>query len=215
MNETRGGVMRIAGSATSIILILAVVTACGSGEVNKSNRSASPSRRPSSSASGSPEAAAADVPNFVGMGLQSAQDKAQALGFYNLASHDSLGRGRNQLLDRDWKVCFQSPRPGEHTTATRIDFGTVKLEEQCPPKDGSEPTTTSGVMPNFTGKSVKAARDALDPSASISVEDASGEDRVVIVESNWKVCSQAPTAGTKLNGQPVTLKAVKFVESCP
>jgi hypothetical protein len=37
----------------------------------------------------------------------------------------------------------------------------------------------------------------------------------VFVESNWKVCTQTPAKGTKLNGQPVKLTAVKFEESCP
>lgn len=37
---------------------------------------------------------------------------------------------------------------------------------------------------------------------------------MVIIESNWQVCSTDPEAGTELNGQPVTIKAVKFGESC-
>lgn len=37
---------------------------------------------------------------------------------------------------------------------------------------------------------------------------------MVLVESNWKVCRQSPAAGTKVDGQPVTLEAVKFQEGC-
>lgn len=62
---------------------------------------------------------------------------------------------------------------------------------------------------------MKAARAALDSSTSLTVDDASGKDRFIVVESNWQVCSQTPAAGTKLFGQPVTFKAVKFGESCP
>jgi beta-lactam-binding protein with PASTA domain len=69
-------------------------------------------------------------------------------------------------------------------------------------------------MPNFKGKSVKVARQALDSSTSLTVNDASGQDRFIIIESNWQVCSQDPAAGAKLDGQPVTLTAVKFGESC-
>ncbi len=73
------------------------------------------------------------VPDFVGQVLQTAQDGAQAQGFYLLTSHDSLGRNRNQVLDRNWKVCTQTPAAGTKTgTGTRLDFGTVKIEESCP-----------------------------------------------------------------------------------
>jgi hypothetical protein len=154
------------------------------------------------------------LPDMVGKGLQSAQDQAQGAGFQRLTSHDSLGRGRNQILDREWKVCFQTPRPGEHPTDTQIDFGTVRLKEDCPAKDGSNPEPAGTKMPNFKGKSLKVARQALDSNTSITVNDASGQDRIVIVESNWKVCSQDPKPGSKFNGQPVTFDVVKFDEAC-
>ncbi|MGW3988128.1 PASTA domain-containing protein [Streptomyces sp. NPDC004830] len=158
----------------------------------------------------------AKVPDFVGMGLQSAQDRAQELGFHGLTSHDALGRDRMQAFDRNWKVCSQNVRAGSSTsTGTDLDFGTVKLDETCPAKDAKPPTAENGKMPDFTGKSVKAARAALDSGTSITVDDASAEDRFVFLESNWQVCTQKPAAGTALKGQPVTFTAVKFGESCP
>ncbi|MEU9981939.1 hypothetical protein [Streptomyces sp. NPDC050856] len=158
----------------------------------------------------------AQLPSFVGTGLQSAQDRAQELGFYSLTSHDALDRGRNQVSDRNWKVCSQNPPPGKHSTDTSIDFGTVKLEENCPAKDtsGGAPSA-GGKMPDATGKSVKAVRQALDASTSLTVEDALPEGRMILVESNWEVCAQEPAPGTVLTGQPVTLTAVKFGETCP
>ncbi|WP_438700706.1 hypothetical protein [Streptomyces antarcticus] len=73
------------------------------------------------------------MPSFVGMVLQSAQDGAQAAGFFLLTSHDALGKNRLQVLDRNWRVCTQTPAPGTKTgTDTKLDFGTVKLEERCP-----------------------------------------------------------------------------------
>ncbi|MFD3776479.1 hypothetical protein [Streptomyces sp. NPDC058612] len=80
-----------------------------------------------------PAPATAAVPSFVGMVLQSAQDGAQAAGFFLLTSHDALGKNRLQVLDRNWWVCTQTPAPGTKTgTDTKLDFGTVKLEERCP-----------------------------------------------------------------------------------
>lgn len=77
------------------------------------------------------------MPNFVGRGLQSAQDAAQAAGFYSLKSHDSHGRARMQILDRDWRVCSQSVKAGMvAATNTQLDFGVVKLDETCPAHEG-------------------------------------------------------------------------------
>jgi hypothetical protein len=158
----------------------------------------------------------ATVPDFVGMGLQSAQDKAQELGFFHLTSHDALGRDRMQAFDRNWKVCGQNVKAGTSaSTDTELDFGTVKLAEDCPAKDEKPPAARDGKMPDFTGKSVKAARGALDSGTSLTVEDASPEGRWVLVESNWQVCTQQPAAGETLNGRPVTFTAVKFGETCP
>ncbi|WP_405648083.1 hypothetical protein [Streptomyces uncialis] len=156
----------------------------------------------------------ATLPDMTGKGLQTAQDEAQAAGFFGLVSHDALGRGRLQALDRNWKVCNQTPRPGEHSIESDIDFGAVKLEEQCPGKDIAEPPTAGESMPDFAGKAVSVARRSLDGGASITVNDISGEDRMVLIESNWKVCGQQPAAGAALNGQPITFSAVKFEESC-
>ncbi|MEU3919560.1 PASTA domain-containing protein [Streptomyces sp. NPDC029004] len=73
------------------------------------------------------------VPDFVGMGLQEAQDAAQAEGFFLLTSHDNTGARRMQVFDRNWKVCDQNYAPGKTISAgTELDFGTVKLSETCP-----------------------------------------------------------------------------------
>jgi beta-lactam-binding protein with PASTA domain len=190
------------------ILILGGATAC-------KDTSSTATGSSGSTANSSKTAETKPVPNFVGMGLQSAQDTAQAAGFYALKSHDSLGRDRMQALDRNWKVCFQNVEAGKTvSTDTTLDFGSVKLDETCPAKDGTAPTAAGDTMPDFKGKSVKAARAALDSGTSITVKDAA-EDRFILVESNWQVCSQTPAAGAKLNGQPVSFTAVKFGETCP
>jgi beta-lactam-binding protein with PASTA domain len=156
------------------------------------------------------------VPRFLGMGLQAAQDAAQAAGFWDLTSHDSAGRDRMQLFDRNWKVCSQKPAAGAKVSAdTKLDFGTVKLEESCPSKDQKPPAKAGAVMPNFIGKGLNTATEALPSNFSITSTDVSGQDRMILLESNWQVCTQDPAVGTALNGQPVALGAVKFGESCP
>jgi hypothetical protein len=75
------------------------------------------------------------MPDLVGSNLQDAQNGIQDLTDFAIAvttSHDSTGAGRQQVLDRNWRVCSQSVPPGRTITkGTRIDFGTVKLDEDC------------------------------------------------------------------------------------
>ncbi|MER7468330.1 PASTA domain-containing protein [Streptomyces sp. NPDC097981] len=157
----------------------------------------------------------ATLPNLVGKGLQVAQDEAQAAGFRSLTSHDSLGRGRAQVLDRGWKVCTQTPAPGGVIDATtKIDLGAVKIEESCPAAEAPAPTAAAGTMPAIVGKSMKVAREALPSNASITVKDAK-QGRMVLQESNWQVCTQDPAGGAQFTGQPVAFSVVKFGESCP
>jgi hypothetical protein len=157
------------------------------------------------------------LPNLVGKGLQYAQDSAQAAGFYSLRSHDALGRGRHQVLDRDWKVCFQQPGAGLIPTSAEVDFAAAKTEESCPAADSTpvaEGDAGAATMPRVIGQSAQVAQTALGNSASVTLVDGSGAGRAVLVASNWKVCRQSPAAGTPYAGVPVTLTVVKFAESC-
>ena len=76
------------------------------------------------------------MPNMVGSNLQVAQNAIQKLTGYAIfftKSHDATGRGRSQILDRDWTVCAQNIAPGATiTTESKIDFAVVKLTEHCP-----------------------------------------------------------------------------------
>jgi hypothetical protein len=160
------------------------------------------------------------MPNFIGKGLQTAQDDAQAAGLSNLTSHDATGRARHQILDRDWKVCFQTPAVGAAVRSdTTVDFGVVKLDEACPATglgtQAPSPASQGQAMPDLIGKSLNVARESLPSDTSITPNDISGQDRLIIVGSNWKVCSQTPKPGARFNGQPVSLGVVKFGESCP
>jgi hypothetical protein len=160
--------------------------------------------------------AGAPVPSLVGQGLQAAQDAAQADGFYNLTSHDSAGRGRMQILDRDWKVCSQTPKAGSVVaTDTKVDLGAVKLTETCPATDQKPPAKAGATMPNFVGKSLNTAEEALPKDLSLTVADATSQGRMVVLASNWQVCTQKPAAGVVLDGQLVMFRVVKFGESCP
>ncbi|MEV6116261.1 PASTA domain-containing protein [Streptomyces sp. NPDC052109] len=207
---------RTLACTAAVVALLGTATACRTDTTGSGGSTSAATATSGTSSGRTGTVTKKSVPSFVGMGLQSAQDTAQEAGFHSLKSHDSLGRARHQILDRDWKVCSQNVKAGTVASAnTELDFGAVKLTETCPGHDQAGPSAAGGTMPDFHGRSVKAARDALDSSTSITVNDATGASRWVLVESNWQVCTQKPAAGTKLAGQPVTLDAVKFGEHCP
>ena len=73
------------------------------------------------------------MPSVVGMNLQDAQDLLQSLGSYVMDQEDASGRGRLQLLDRNWKVCTQDPGAGKSVDISAVvTLGSVKLGESCP-----------------------------------------------------------------------------------
>jgi hypothetical protein len=139
----------------SIALVLAaglpLLAACGGGSDSTASpatvtvTSEAPAPAPSSTASAptsavAPSAAATaagvdfPMPDMTGQVLQDAQDGLQSLGVLYSVSHDALG-SRHQVLDRDWKVCDQNIPAGQQVTGNvegQIDFGVVKLSEQCP-----------------------------------------------------------------------------------
>ncbi len=85
------------------------------------------------------EASAVDftMPDLLGVNLQQAQDQVQQLGVFLSRSHDLRGT-RSQVVDSGWRVCEQVPAAGKRVRGSaadwegRIDFGVVRLSEQCP-----------------------------------------------------------------------------------
>ena len=76
------------------------------------------------------------MPNLVGKDLQGAQDAIQSLthdAVWLSTSTDLTGKGRAQIVDRNWTVCSSTPPAGAMFTATtNIDFGVVRDTETCP-----------------------------------------------------------------------------------
>jgi hypothetical protein len=218
--RTQGWSGRVAALSVSTVIVVGVSgcqqPASSPGGAATTTTDATPASSAAPPSSGAGKAAIGSLPNLVGRGLQNAQDAAQAAGFFLLTSHDALGRGRHQILDREWKVCFQNPTSGAFQTSSAVNFGVVKLDESCPASDqaGTEPEPVGAVMPNLIGKSVAAAKQSLGSNASISFKDATGAGRKVLVASNWQICAQDPAPGKTYGGAPVTLTVTKFTESC-
>lgn len=117
--------------------VLGMISGCGGG-------AGQPAPATRTLATQTPQAPAATksthhwtMPDLRGKGLQSAQDAMQALTgdpLFLTSSHDVTGRGRHQILDRDWQVCTQNVAPGGTITMQSvIDFGVVRINtEHCP-----------------------------------------------------------------------------------
>lgn len=52
------------------------------------------------------------MPDVVCHNLQTAQDEIQAAGVFYSRSEDASGKGRAQIMDRNWIVVSQTPAPG-------------------------------------------------------------------------------------------------------
>ena len=152
-----------------VAVALGMLAGCG-GTGADERTAAAPSPPPARTAE--PEPPAVALPNLVGKGLQAAEDEAQAAGFFALASHDALGRRRDQVQDREWTVCFQDPAPGLAAGSTLVELGAVRLGEACPATDQGAETAVEGDesaeatgMPDVVGLSVAQATRSLGTDA--------------------------------------------------
>ena len=74
-------------------------------------------------------AAPAIMPEVVCMNLQAAQNQIQAAGVFFSRSADATGRGRHQVLDRNWVVVSQTPAAGTPIGEGDAVLSVVKIGE--------------------------------------------------------------------------------------
>jgi hypothetical protein len=119
--------------------IVAMVSGCG-GSNPFAPETVTVHDTPSSSTRAAPAPTAGTqswvMPDLRGGNLQAAQDAIQALtgnpAFFS-GSTDLTGKGRMQVMDRNWQVCTSTPAPGESFTGSaNVNFGVVKESESCP-----------------------------------------------------------------------------------
>ncbi|MGN9914180.1 hypothetical protein ACTMTJ_42300 [Phytohabitans sp. LJ34] len=79
---------------------------------------------------GSTDTTVGVVPDVVCKELQAAQEALRSARFLNIRSHDATGKGRFQLIDRDWVVVAQSEPPETSPSlTTKIVLQVVKYGE--------------------------------------------------------------------------------------
>lgn len=186
------------GAAVAVMLVIsaAAVSACGGGS--------SPS---------------ASMPSVTGERLDLAYSDLSAAG----VGHDDVeivGGGTFGVLDEsNWIVCEQRPSAGAAAVSVRL-----VVDRSCPGMTSDSGGTSAGgagaggSMPSVVGMVLQDAQDLLQSQGSylMDQQDASGQGRMQVLDSNWTVCSQSPAPGAALDGGTlVTLSAVKIGESCP
>lgn len=89
-----------------------------------------------------------------------------------------------------------------------------------PGAETSEPAAAAETfkMPKVVGMVLQDAQDLLQTKGSylMDQQDATGLERIQVLDSNWQVCSQSPKAGRIVPiDTVVVLKSVKLTETCP
>ncbi|MFI5764545.1 hypothetical protein ACIA8F_26905 [Streptomyces sp. NPDC051563] len=82
------------------------------------------------------------------------------------------------------------------------------------------PATTppAAPVPNGVGQILQTAQDNAQAVGFLLLgsTDALGQSRMQVLDRNWKVCSQAPAAGTRTDtSTKIVFNTVKLEETCP
>jgi beta-lactam-binding protein with PASTA domain len=128
------------------------------------------------------------VPTVEGDRLDVAEDTLDSVG----VGYQTVGGGTFGIVVRShWTVCSQSPAPGSIASSV-----TLYVDRTCP-------SDTAGIVPDVQWDSLDDARAELEADG-FGVEAESLDGDVIIVESNWTVCDQAPLPGHR--GRNVVLE---------
>ncbi|MFE4635634.1 hypothetical protein ACFRJ1_19975 [Streptomyces sp. NPDC056773] len=80
------------------------------------------------------------------------------------------------------------------------------------------PAPAQAAVPNGVGQVLQAAQDNAQAAGFflLGSTDALGQSRMQVLDRNWKVCSQAPAAGTRAaTSTKIVFNTVKLEETCP
>lgn len=109
--------------------------------------------------------------------------------------------------------------PNTVTTTTEVLPSTTVATTQngVPPAATTTAAAEPATMPNVVCMNLQAAQNAIQRAGVFfsRSEDATGEGRSQIVDSNWIVVSQTPPAGSPVTEGQAVLSAVKIGEPNP
>ncbi|MDF3281614.1 PASTA domain-containing protein [Gordonia sp. N1V] len=109
--------------------------------------------------------------------------------------------------------------PNTVTTTTEVLPSTTvaKTQNAVPPAATTTAAAEPVTMPNVVCMNLQAAQNAIQRAGVFfsRSEDATGEGRRQLVDSNWIVVSQTPLAGSPVTEGQAVLSAVKIGEPNP
>lgn len=196
-------------AALSAALVLAL-SACGGSATSDETTSSAPT-----------------MPGVIGERLDLAYSDLAYVGVPK-DGVEVVGGGTFGVIDEsNWQVCEQRPEAGAAIKDVRLVVdrtcpaigsggGAAGASAAASAASGGEGSTNA--MPNLVGMVLQDAQDRLQSMGSylMDQQDASGQGRLQLLDSNWKVCTQSPPPGTALSlATVVTLAAVKLDEACP
>jgi len=121
------------------------------------------------------------------------------------------------------------PKAGKTSTENGRIYTCIKLGSKLywnngtlvsPSSSTKQPTATpqeTFIMPKVVGLNLQLAQDLLQSKGSYLIDqvDFKGLNRLQVLDSNWKVCTQSPSAGKKIPiSTVVALASVKLTERC-
>lgn len=130
------------------------------------------------------------------------------IGLFVLAAFASAGSDSTET---------STPAASQTATATSEPTEDATVEATTEPSEEVLPVV-SLTIPDLVGQNTSDAMDELEELGFISVnpQDATRDERLVLLVTNWYVCEVRPGAGTTLDSdKTVVLLSVKNSEQCP
>ncbi|WP_330291485.1 hypothetical protein [Streptomyces sp. NBC_00576] len=159
-----------------------------------------------------------EIPNYLGLRLDKAEERARADGF-STGDHDASDQDKAIWMRSNWTVCFQQADTSSDGART-IDFGAVQTGSPCPARDGGPIPWPR--MPDLIGETWKAALKELSavhvPSDRAYAVPIYGNDTLPDAGEydEWEVCAHAPARREQItDGASVTLRLAAPENGCP
>jgi beta-lactam-binding protein with PASTA domain len=123
------------------------------------------------------------------------------------------------------KTVTATPTPSEKSADKALkdlEEANKELQEQVDKAEKSKAAEKPverpemGTLPNFVGMNHQDAQDTAQAKGFFNLreKDHTGMERILFLDSNWKVCKQEPAAGEHAVEKTITLYSVKLDESC-
>jgi hypothetical protein len=114
-----------------------------------------------------------------------------------------------------------APSPASAPAPAQAAAPSAAAAPQDSPASTAAPAPTSWTMPSMSGVGLQVAQNRIQELTGDGIfftysHDVGGADRMQILDSDWRVCSQNVAAGTRITaGTRIDFGVVKLGESCP